>query len=141
MYGMTKPEKLFSDELTNWLIDEAELSQSKCKMSIYYKYTPYGSKLVVLSYVDECVYLYTSEEPWSWFVDTLKNMFHVKFLGYAHLFMSISISQLEDHSISAYQSRYATYVVANYLYTNTIKENKSFVRPPIFTEEDAYTID
>ena len=27
-------------------------------MSIYYKYTPDGSKLVVLSYVDDCLYWY-----------------------------------------------------------------------------------
>ena len=31
-------------------------------MSIYYKYAPDGSMLVVLYYVDDCVYWYTSEE-------------------------------------------------------------------------------
>ena len=31
-------------------------------MSIYYKYAPDGAKIVVLSYVDDCVYLYTSED-------------------------------------------------------------------------------
>ena len=31
-------------------------------MSVNYKYAPDGSKLVVLSYVDECVYWYTYEE-------------------------------------------------------------------------------
>ena len=30
-------------------------------MSIYYNYAPDGSKMVVLSYVDDCVYLYTNE--------------------------------------------------------------------------------
>ena len=43
MYGMTKSEKLFADELTERL-PEAGLIQSKCQMSIYYKYTLYGSK-------------------------------------------------------------------------------------------------
>ena len=62
MYGMTNDGKLFSDELTNRLIDEAGFKNSQCKMSIYYKYSPDGSKLVVLSYFDDCVYWYTSEE-------------------------------------------------------------------------------
>ena len=56
MYGMTSYGKLFADELTNCLIDEAGLNQSICQMSVYYKYSSDGSKLVVLSYVDEFVY-------------------------------------------------------------------------------------
>ena len=81
-------------------------------MSIYYKYAPDGSKIVVLSYVDDCVYWYTNEYPGKWFVDTLGNIFHMEFLGYAHWFMSIRISELKDHSISVNQARYATSVVA-----------------------------
>ena len=49
-------------------------------MSVYYKYAPYGYKLVVLSYVDDCVYCYTYEELINWFVDTLGKIFHVNFL-------------------------------------------------------------
>ena len=62
MYGMTNSGKLFFDELTNWMIYEAGFKQSQCQISIYYKYAPYGSKLFVLYYVDDCVYWYTSEE-------------------------------------------------------------------------------
>ena len=40
-------------------------------MSIYYKYTSDGSKLVVLSDVDDSVYWYKSEELGKWFLDTL----------------------------------------------------------------------
>ena len=58
MYGMTNSGKLFSDELANWLIDEAVFKQSHFQMSIYYKYAPDGSKLVVLSYVDDCLLVY-----------------------------------------------------------------------------------
>ena len=36
------------------------------------------------------------------------------------------ISQLKDHYISVYQARYATFVVAEYLETATIKENSKF---------------
>ena len=58
MYGMTNSGRLFSDDLIEWLL-EAGLIQSQCQMSIYYKYAPDGSKIVVLSYVYDCVYWYT----------------------------------------------------------------------------------
>ena len=59
---MTNYGKLFPDELTTWLIYETGFTKSQSQISIYYKYSPDGSKLVVLSYVDECVYWYKSEE-------------------------------------------------------------------------------
>ena len=95
-------------------------------MSIYYKYAPDGSKIVVLSYVDDCVYWYTNEDIGEWFVDTLGKSFHVNFLGFAHWFISIRISQLKDHSISVYQDRYATSIVAKYLDTATVKVRNKF---------------
>ena len=95
MYGMTNSGKLFADELIKWLL-EAWFIQSQCQMSIYYKYAPDGSKIVVLSYVDDFVYWYTNEALGKWFDDTLGNIFHVDFLGYAHWFMSIRISQMKE---------------------------------------------
>ena len=56
-------------------------------MSIYYKYAQDGSKNVVLSYVDDFVYWYTSEALGKWSVDILGNRFYVNFFGYAHWFM------------------------------------------------------
>ena len=53
-------------------------------MSIYDKYAPYGTKIVVLSYVDDCVYWYSYEALGKWFVDALGKIFHISFLGYAH---------------------------------------------------------
>ena len=97
-------------------------------MSIYYKYAPDGSKIVVLSYVDDCVYWYTNEDLGKWFVDTLGKRFHVNFLGFAHWFMSIRISQLKDHSISLDQARYDTSIVAKYLDTATVKASNKFIR-------------
>ena len=70
MYGMTNSGKLFADELTEWLL-EAVFIQSKCRMSIYYNYALDGSKIVVLSYVDDFFYWYTNEDLGKWFVDTL----------------------------------------------------------------------
>ena len=79
MYGMTNSGKLFADELTEWLI-EAGFIQSQCQMSICYKHASDGSKIVVLSYVDDCVYWYTNKDLGKWFVDTLGKRFHVNFL-------------------------------------------------------------
>ena len=60
MYGMTNYGKLFTDELTEWLL-EAGFIQYQYQMSIYYNYALDGRNIVVLSYVDDCVYWYTSE--------------------------------------------------------------------------------
>ena len=59
IYGMTDYGKLFYDEINNCLIDVTVFKQSQCQMYIYYKYATYGYKLVVLSYVDYCLYWYT----------------------------------------------------------------------------------
>ena len=90
-------------------------------MYVYYKYKPDGSKLVMLYYVDDCVYQYTSEELGKWFVDKPGKIFHVNFPCYAKWFMSIKISQFKDHDISVDKDRYATSVGAKYLDTDTIK--------------------
>ena len=92
MYGVTNSRKLFADDLIEWLL-EAGFIQSQCQMSIYYKY---GPKIVVLYYVDDCVYWYKNEDLGKCFVDTLGKRFHVNFLGFAHWFMSIIISQLRS---------------------------------------------
>ena len=97
-------------------------------MYIYYKYAPDGSKIVVLYYVDDCVYWYNNEYLGEWFVDALGKRFHVNFLGYAHWFMSIRISQLKDHSISVDQARYATSIFAKYLDTDTVKASTKFYK-------------
>ena len=73
-------------------------------------------------------------------MDTLGKRFHVNFLGYAHWFMSILISQLKDHSISVDQDRYATSIVAQYLDTAIVKVSKTFYKTTlpadmIFTKE------
>ena len=82
MYRMTNSGKLFAYELTECLL-EAGFIQSKCQMSIYYKYEPDG-KIVVLYYVDECVYCYTYEAIGKWFVENLEKILHMNFLRYAH---------------------------------------------------------
>ena len=84
-------------------------------MSIYYKYAPYGTNIVVLYFFDDCVYWYTSQALGNVFVDALGKIFHVRFLLYAHWFMSIRIYQTKDHSISIDQARYDTSIVAKTL--------------------------
>ena len=145
MYGMTNYGKVFDDELTELLL-EAGFIQSQCQMSLYYKYEPDITMIVVLPYFNYCVYWYTYEALGKWFVDTLVNRFHVKFLGYTHWFMSIRISQMKDYSISVDQARYATYIVGKFLDTATVKASKTFYKTTlpsdmIFTKADAYTSD
>ena len=60
MYGINNSGKLFVDELTDWLLETCFI-QYQCQMYLYYNYTPDGNCFVVLSYVDEYVYWYTSE--------------------------------------------------------------------------------
>ena len=52
----------------------------------------------------------------------------MNFIGFAHWFMSIRISQLKDHSISVHEARYATSIVAKYLDTATVKVSNKFLR-------------
>ena len=79
-------------------------------------------------------------------MDTLGKMFHVNFLGYAHWFMSIRISQMRDHSISVDQARYSTSIVSKYLDTATVKLSTNFYKTTfpsdmIFTKYDTSTSD
>ena len=76
-------------------------------------------------------------------MDTLGNRSHVKFLGYAHWFMSIRISQMKNHSISEDQDRYANSIVAKYLDTDTVQTRTKFYKTTflydmIFTKDDTY---
>ena len=72
-YGITNYGNLFADELTDWLL-EAVFIKPQFQMSIYYKYAPDGTKIIVLSHVYDCVYCYTSEALGKWFVYTLEKI-------------------------------------------------------------------
>ena len=102
----------------------------QCQISINYKYAPDVSKIVVLYYDGYCLFWYKHEDLVKWFVDSLGTRIHVKFVGYPHWFMSISISQLKNYLISVDQDRYATAVMSTYLDTATVQENSKFVRLP-----------
>ena len=78
-------------------------------------------------------------------MDTLGKIFHVTFLGYAHLFMSIRISHMKDHSISMDQAIYSYSIFAKYLDTATVKASTNFYKTilpydMIFTKADTSTI-
>ena len=79
-------------------------------------------------------------------VDTLGRISHVIFLGYAHWFISIRISQIKDHSISVDQARYATSIMAKYFDTTTVEISTEFYTTTfssdmIFTKADSSTSD
>ena len=97
-------------------------------MSIYYKYAPYGTKIVVLSYVDDYIYWYNFEALGKKIVDTLGKRFHVNFFGYAHWFMSIIISQMKDHYISVDQARYAISIFQNTWILPQLRQVQVFIR-------------
>ena len=59
MYEMSNSGKLFCDYLNKFLILGGFI-QSQFQVFIYYKYAPYGTNIVVLSYVDYCFYWYKS---------------------------------------------------------------------------------
>ena len=70
----------------------------------------------------------------------------MNFLGYAHWFISIRITQMKDHFIYVYQARYATSIVGKYLDIATVKTSKKFYKTNfpsdmIITKADAYTSD
>ena len=54
MYGMTNYGKLSDDKLTEWLLD-AGFIQYQCQIYTYYRYSSYGTKIVVSSYVYDYV--------------------------------------------------------------------------------------
>ena len=71
---------------------------------------------------------------------------YVNFLGYAHWFMLIKNYQMKDHSISVYQTRYVTSIVAKYLNNATVKTSTKFYKTNfpsdiIFTKVNASTSD
>ena len=60
MYGMTNYGKLFAYEFTNWMIYVSGFKKTTVPNVYILKYASDGSKLVVLSYVDDCVNWYKS---------------------------------------------------------------------------------
>ena len=58
MYGITNSGNLFSDKLTEWLIQSGFICP-KWQISTYYEYAPYGTQNFVIANVDDSVYWYT----------------------------------------------------------------------------------
>ena len=73
--------------LVNRVVTWGSFIESKCHMSIYYKYALDGTNIFILSYFDDCVYWYTSASFGKCFVDNLGKILNVNFLEYAHWFI------------------------------------------------------
>ena len=65
-------------------------------------------------------------------MNALGKILHVNLLGFAHWFLSISISQLKDHSILVYKDIYNTSVVTKYLDNSTVKKGKKCYKTTFF---------
>ena len=92
------------------------------------------------------IFYYAYEAIGKWLVDTLRNILHVNFLVFANCFMSIRVSNLNNHSISLDQYIYATSVVDKYLYDDTVNKSTNFyittlASDMIFTKDDVPTSD
>ena len=79
-------------------------------------------------------------------MDYLGKIFHVNFLGYAHLFIPIRIYQIKYHCISVDQARHGTSIADKYLGTDTVEASEKCYRTTfsfdnIFTKADASTSD
>ena len=110
-------------------------------MSIYYKYAPDGTKIVVLSYFGYCVYWYRYDALLTWFVDTLRNIFPVNFMLFPHWSISNRISFMNDYSISVDHARYSNSIRYKYLDTATVNTSTKFSKSTfpsdmIFTKDD-----
>ena len=80
MYSMTINGKLVADDLTEWLTQEANIKQSNCQMSLYFKFVN-GGRLVILSYVEDCCWWSLSKSLGKWFVEELVKHNHINILG------------------------------------------------------------
>ena len=79
-------------------------------------------------------------------MENLGKRFHVNFMGYAHWFMPIRISQMRDHYISVDQARYDNSIMDKYLDTAIVKTSTKFYTTTlpsdmIFTKSDAFISD
>ena len=98
-------------------------------MSIYLRYASDGTIVFFLSFFWWLCLLVYEWRTWEIIFNNLGKRSHVNFLGYAHWFMSIRISHMNDNSISMDQATYATSIVVKYLGTAIVKVSTKFIRP------------
>ncbi|MGH7973945.1 MAG: reverse transcriptase domain-containing protein [bacterium] len=117
MYGMIHSGRFWWEELLEWLLSIG-FTSSSVHPCLLWK-TVGNSILLVLDYVDDMLYYFsTSKAMEDGFVKELATRFKAEFLGQAHWFLSLQISQSADYSITVDQSRYAKAITARY--TNKI---------------------
>ncbi|MGH7954439.1 MAG: reverse transcriptase domain-containing protein [Gloeomargaritales cyanobacterium] len=112
MYGMIHSGRFWWEELLNWLLSTGFTSSEVHPCLLWKKVGKHV--LMVLNYVDDMLYFGTSVEIEKQFEKELSQRFKAEFLGQAHWFLSLRITQAADFSITVDQSRYAKAITRRY---------------------------
>ncbi|MGH7954596.1 MAG: reverse transcriptase domain-containing protein, partial [Gloeomargaritales cyanobacterium] len=112
MYGMIHSGRFWWQELLEWLLSTGFVSSSVHPCLLWKKIG--DEVMMVLDYVDDMIYFSTHPKLEIQFKKDLSSRFKAEFMGQAHWFLSIRITQSADYSISIDQSRYAKAITLRY---------------------------
>ena len=123
MYGTTYSGKMWYEELNDWLIhpDGGGFRCSSVEPCLYIKTYPDGSILKFLNYVDDGLFFCTDEDKENEFIMKLKARFQLNYLGQAHWFLGMRITQEGNFDVTLDQSRYTMSIVQRYLFGSNVK--------------------
>mmetsp|Transcript_52905 Transcript_52905/g.158373 ORF Transcript_52905/g.158373 Transcript_52905/m.158373 type:complete len:126 (+) Transcript_52905:322-699(+) len=77
MCGVTASRKIFTDDLTDWLVNDMGFAQLTCQGSMCHKTIDDDACIVALSCMNDCACCHASEELRRWFIEKVKNKFNV----------------------------------------------------------------
>ncbi|MGH7954550.1 MAG: reverse transcriptase domain-containing protein, partial [Gloeomargaritales cyanobacterium] len=133
MYGMIHSGRFWWQELLEWLLSNGFNSSAVHPCLLWKKVGK--NVLMVLDYVDDMLYFSTCAKLEKKFQEELSARFKAEFMGQAHWFLSLRITQNADFSITVDQSRYAKAITLRYTdKLNThLREKYDRILPPNWT--------
>jgi len=112
---------MWYEELHDFLVHSLDMVPCSTDPCLYIKHYGNGATIKLLNYVDDglfyCTHLNIEEE----FLQALKGRFELNFLGQAHWFLGMRITQAGSYNITLDQSRYAKNLVQRYLFESKRK--------------------
>ena len=115
IYGTDFAHKVFSDDLTEWLLDneEMEFLASELDSSLFIHRS--GDEFVFLiCYVDDCLYFGSSDQIEAKMGAMIKKKFKLELQGHAHWFLGTRIYREQDGSYIIDQETYAKHILTRY---------------------------
>jgi hypothetical protein len=115
IYGTNFAHKVFSDDLTEWLLknDEMNFTASELDSSLFVHRS--GEDFVYLiCYVDDCLYFGSSDKIEEKMGEMLKRKFKLELQGHAHWFLGTRIYREQDGSYIIDQETYAKHILTRY---------------------------